>query len=73
MSTGRYSKRGWACRGFAFRTWGLAGAGETATEADPTDGWRAGQFNRVAVAPATNRTVIAPELSRVVWANPQGK
>jgi hypothetical protein len=25
MSTGRYSQRGWAFQGFAFRTWGLAG------------------------------------------------
>ena len=26
MSTGRYSQRGYAFQGFAFRTWGLAGA-----------------------------------------------
>jgi hypothetical protein len=30
MSTGRYAKRGWAFQAFAFRTWGLAGAGEAA-------------------------------------------
>lgn len=42
-------------------------------EPGPTDGWRAGQFNRVSVAPATNRTAVASELSRVVWAHPQGK
>lgn len=42
-------------------------------EVSPTDGWRAGQFNRVAVAPVTNRTAVASELSRVVWAAPQGK
>lgn len=29
MSTGRYSQRGWAFQGFAFRPWGLAGATET--------------------------------------------
>lgn len=39
----------------------------------PTDGWRSGQLNRVSVATATNRTAIAGELSRVVWAHPQGK
>ena len=29
MSQGRYSQRGWAFQGFAFRTWGLAGPGTT--------------------------------------------
>jgi len=42
-------------------------------EVAPTDGWRAGQFNRVAVGTATNRTAVAGEISRVVWAQPQGK
>jgi len=28
MSQGRYSQRGWAFQSFAFRPWGLAGAGE---------------------------------------------
>jgi hypothetical protein len=42
-------------------------------EVAATDGWRSGQFNRVSVAPATNRTSVAGELSRVVWAAPQGK
>ena len=42
-------------------------------EVSPTEGWRAGQFNRVAVATETNRTAVAGELSRVVWAHPQGK
>lgn len=41
--------------------------------AAPTDGWRSNQFNRVSVATATNRTAVAGELSRVVWAAPQGK
>ena len=71
MSTGRYAKRGWAFRSFAFRTWALAG--EAAAPDVPTDGWRSGQFNRVAVGSETNRTAVAGELSRVVWAHPQGK
>lgn len=73
MSQGRYSQRGWAFQSFAFRTWGLAGAVESEAPVDPTDGWRSGQFNRVAVALPTNRTAVAGELSRVVWASPQGK
>jgi hypothetical protein len=28
MSQGRFAQRGWAFQGFAFRPWGLAGAGE---------------------------------------------
>jgi hypothetical protein len=32
MSTGRFAKRGWAFQSFAFRTWGLAGAGEAPAE-----------------------------------------
>ena len=32
MSQGRYSQRGFAFQGFAFRTWGLAG-GDTETNA----------------------------------------
>lgn len=71
MSTGRFAQRGYAFQGFAFRTWGLAGAG--AETVAPTDGWRSGQLNRVSVATATNRTSVAGELSRVVWASPQGK
>ena len=39
----------------------------------PTDGWKANQINRVAVGPLTSRTSVASELSRVVWAAPQGK
>ena len=73
MSQGRYSQRGWAFQALAFRPWGLAGAGDSETQVDPTDGWRSGQFNRVSVATATNRTAVAGELSRVVWAHPQGK
>jgi len=69
MSQGRYSQRGWAFQSWAFRPWGLAGAADAA----PTDGWRSGQFNRVAVGTETNRTAVASELSRVVWAHPQGK
>lgn len=71
MSTGRYAKRGWAFQSFAFRPLALAGAAAAADV--PTDGWRATQFNRVSVATATNRTAVAGELSRVVWAHPQGK
>ena len=72
MSTGRYAKRGRAFQSFAFRPWALAGS-EAAAADVPTDGWRATQFNRVSVATATNRTAIAGELSRVVWAHAQGK
>lgn len=32
MSTGRHAKRGFAFQGFAFRTWGLAGAGSVTSE-----------------------------------------
>jgi len=71
MSQGRYSQRGWAFQSWAFRPWGLAGAGQAPDV--PTDGWRSGQFNRVSVATETNRTAVAGELSRVVWASPQGK
>ncbi len=71
MSIGRFSRRGFAYQGWAWAGWSRA-SGE-AVAVDLTDGWRSCEFNRVAVATAVSSTVVACELSRVVWAKPQGK
>ena len=68
MSTGRYSQRGWAFQGFAFRTWGLAGAGEAAGV--PSAGVVATQLSRSVVASA-DRCVDASQFNRVVVALPE--
>jgi hypothetical protein len=68
MSTGRYSKRGWAFQAFAFRTWGLAGEGQAA--AVPSGGVVATQLSRSVVA-QPDRLVTAGQMSRVVVALPE--
>jgi len=68
MSTGRYSQRGFAFQSFAFRTWGLAGAGEATGV--PSNGWVATQLSRVVFA-QPDRVVHASKLNRVVVALPE--
>jgi hypothetical protein len=64
MSQGRYSQRGFAFQGFAFRTWGLAG-GDTTAATDPVSGWTAQPAKRHFVASAANRLSITPAQDRV--------
>jgi hypothetical protein len=64
MSTGRFAKRGFAFQGFAFRTWGLAGAGET-TATDPVAGWTTPTAKRHFVASAAKRLSITTPQDRV--------
>lgn len=67
MSTGRYSQRGYAFQGFAFRTWGLAGAAEAATEISA--GTIMADFrSRTATTETRSRTGIAEFRSRTAVA-----
>jgi hypothetical protein len=65
MSTGRYSQRGWAFQSFAFRTWGLAGAGEDAAATDPVSGWTAQTAKRHFVSTSASRLGITSPQDRV--------
>jgi len=64
MSQGRYSQRGFAFQGFAFRTWGLAG-GATTTATDPVSGWTAQPAKRHFVASVANRLSVTSTQDRV--------
>jgi|GEM_PF-2212050 len=64
MSQGRYSQRGFAFQSFAFRTWGLAGAGESAAT-DPVSGWTAQPAKRHIVASVANRLSVTLPQDRV--------
>jgi len=69
MSQGRYSQRGFAFQGFAFRTWGLAG-GATTDSGVPSGGVVASQLSRSVFA-RPDRCVDASQFSRVVVALPE--
>jgi hypothetical protein len=64
MSQGRFLKRGFAFQSFAFRTWGLAGAGEVVVT-NPVAGWTARPAQRHFVASAANRVSITTPQDRV--------
>ena len=65
MSTGRYSQRGFAFQGFAFRTWGLAGADTTAVTDPSQSGWIARTAGRLSVSPEAQRVSISSTQQRV--------
>lgn len=46
MSTGRWSKRGWAFQSLAFRPWALAGGAAVVSEL-PAEGWQFSEDSRV--------------------------
>ena len=69
MSQGRYSQRGFAFQGFAFRTWGLAG-GDAAESGVPSGGVVASQLSRTVFA-RPDRCVDASQFNRVVVALPE--
>ena len=65
MSQGRYSQRGFAFQGFAFRTWGLAG-GDAAVVTDPSQsGWIARTAGRLSVSSEVQRVSISSPQQRV--------
>ena len=65
MSQGRYSQRGFAFQGFAFRTWGLAGA-DAAVVTDPSQsGWIARTAGRLSVLQEAGRVAIVSPQQRV--------
>ena len=66
MSQGRYSQRGFAFQGFAFRTWGLAGAGDAAVVTDPSQaGWISRTAGRLSVPREAGRVAISSPQQRV--------
>ena len=70
MSTGRFAQRGFAFQGFAFRTWGLAGAADAADSGVPSGGVVASQLSRTVFA-RPDRCVDASQFNRVVVALPE--
>ena len=65
MSTGRYSQRGFAFQGFAFRTWGLSGGGTSAVTDPSQSGWIARTAGRLSVPREAGRVAIVSPQQRV--------
>lgn len=63
MSAGRYSKRGWAFQGHAFRPWALAGG--SGTDAGPVAGWIAHTADRLSVVNVAERIALTSTQGRL--------